>query len=108
MCEGLPGEPWGWLVTVCRHLAPVLTPLTEDRVRVGREGQQLIIDPRLFENSSEGIVLGRVSWAHFQVFRDHGFASLVDKSSNGTFVNELKVGKDQRWICPHARRSRGT
>ena len=46
------------------HLAPVLTPLTEDRVEVGREGQQLVIDPKLFEDSSEGIVLGRVRPSH--------------------------------------------
>jgi serine/threonine-protein kinase Chk2 len=99
--EGPPGEPWGWLVTVRRHLAPVLTPLAEDKVGVGREGQQFLIDPKLFEDSSEEIVFGRVSRAHFEVFRDHGFASLVDKSTNGTFVNELRVGKDQRCRLGH-------
>jgi predicted component of type VI protein secretion system len=58
----------------------------------------MLIDPRLFEDSS---VIGRVSRAHFEVLRDHGFLSLVDKSANGTFVNELKVGKDQRCRLGH-------
>ena len=101
--EGRRTGPWGWLTTTPRHLAPSLFPLEEDRVVVGRseedilQGAKLTIDESLFQGAKEKQFL-KTSRTHFEVFRDGG---LVDKSSNGTYVNGLKVGKNKTYRLSH-------
>ena len=95
--------PWGWLVSAPRHLDPILLPLEQDKVGVGRseetngQGEKLVIDERLFEAAREKQFL-KTSRIHFEVFSDGG---LVDMSSNGTYVNGLKVGKNKTYRLSH-------
>ena len=93
--------PWGWLVTLAAHLPPALTPLQGDRVGVGREAE-VVVDHRLFdkeERENRGFL--KVSRKQFEVFIERDRAALVDKSFNGTFVNEVRVGKDKSARLTH-------
>jgi len=86
---------WGWLVPLpYSHLDPSLVMLKKGRVTVGREAD-VVIDENLFEGNNENRKWGKVSRVHFEVRREHGRAALLDKSSNGTFINEKRVGKEK-------------
>ena len=94
-------EVWGWLVPLpCSHLDLNLVSLKEGRVTVGREAD-VIIDQRLFEGNQENRNWLKVSRVHFEVRRGHGRAALLDKSSNGTFINEVRVGKEKSSRLAH-------
>ena len=89
-------EVWGWLVPLpCSHLDLNLVSLKEGRVTVGREAD-VVIDESLFEGNDENRKWLKVSRVHFEVIRKgQGRAALLDKSSNGTFINEVRVGKEK-------------
>jgi len=89
------GGVWGWLVPLpYSHLDPNLVSLKESKVTVGREAD-VVIDESLFEGNDENRKWLKVSRVHFEVRREHGRAELLDKSSNGTFINEVRVGKEK-------------
>ena len=93
---------WGWLVPLpfSHHLDPNLVSLKESRVTVGREAV-VVIDKRLFEGNDENRNWDKVSRVHFEVKREHGQAALLDKSSNGTFINKVRVGKEKSSRLAH-------
>ena len=95
-------EVWGWLVTTSTNFAPTLTPLRGARVVVGRLEADVLIDERIFESNNkedegarENRKLAKVSRKHFAVYLEQEVAALVDLSSNGTYVNEMLVGRDE-------------
>ena len=87
---------WGWLVPFnsSSHFNPNLVSLREGKVTVGREAD-VVIDERLFEGNGANRSWLKMSRVHFEVKREHGRAALMDKSSNGTFINEVRVGKEK-------------
>ena len=92
---------WGWLVPLpYSHLDPSLVMLKKGRVTVGREAD-VVIDERLFEGNNENRNWLKVSRVHFEVRREHGRSALLDKSSNGTFINEVRVGKEKSSRLAH-------
>ena len=93
---------WGWLVPLpfSHHLDPNLVSLKESRVTVGREAV-VVIDKRLFEGNDENRNWDKVSRVHFEVKREHGQAALLDKSSNSTFINKVRVGKEKSSRLAH-------
>ena len=95
-------EVWGWLVTTSTNFAPTLTPLRGARVVVGRLEADVLIDERIFEPNNkedegarENRKLAKVSRKQFAVYLEQDVAALVDLSSNGTYVNEMLVGRDE-------------
>ena len=91
--QGEEEGPWGWLVTISPHLPPTLIPLLGDKVGVGREAE-VVVDKAMFEvENSENRQHPKVSRKHFEVSIVKERAALLDTSFNGTFVNEVKVGK---------------
>ena len=100
---GGEGGVWGWLVTLWPHTHPTLWALRGDRVRVGRvpgEGN-IAIQETSAQGNSRGDYL-KISRIHFEVYCERGGkVGLVDKSANGTFVNQLRVGKESVYSLSH-------
>ena len=91
----------GWLVPLpYSHLPTNLVSLKQGRVTVGREAD-VVIDERLFEGNNENRNWLKVSRVHFEVRKEHGRSTLLDKSSNGTFINEVRVGKEKSSRLAH-------
>ena len=87
------GGVWGWLVPLpLSHLPPNLVSLKKSTVTLGREAD-VVIDEKLFEGNSENRKWGKISRVHFEVSKENRRATLLDKSSNGTYINEKRVGK---------------
>ena len=95
------GNPWGWLVTVLCHSDYELLPLQEDRVTIGRDGNIVIEEKHLSRDDDKVKIMLNISRIHFEICRDPGRAVLMDRSSNGTFVNKLKIGKNNRYQLNH-------
>ena len=93
---------WGWLVPFnsSSHLNTNLVSLEEEAVTVGREAD-VVIDESLFQGNCENREWLKMSRVHFEVRREHGRAALLDKSSNGTFINEVRVGKEKSSRLAH-------
>ena len=93
---------WGWLVPFnsSSHLNTNLVSLEEEAVTVGREAD-VVIDESLFQGNCENREWLKMSRVHFEERREHGQAALLAKSSNGTFINEVRVGKEKSSRLAH-------
>ena len=92
---------WGWLVPLpLSHLPPNLIPLKKSRITLGREAD-VVIDEHLFCGNEQNRSWLKMSRVHFEVSRQHGRAELLDKSSNGTYINEVRVGKEKSSRLAH-------
>jgi len=92
---------WGWLVPLpLSHLPPNLIPLKKSRITLGREAD-VVIDEHLFRGNEQNRGWLKMSRVHFEVSRRHGQAALLDKSSNGTYINEVRVGKEKSSRLAH-------
>jgi len=70
-------------------------------VTVGRDGNIVIEEKHLSRDEDNVKIMLNISRIHFEICRDRGRAVLMDLSSNGTFVNELKIGKNNRYQLNH-------
>ena len=55
----------------------------------------VVIDEDLFRGNEQNRSWLKMSRVHFEVNRQQGRTALLDKSSNGTFINKVRVGKEK-------------
>ena len=83
------GNIWGWLVNLGdQHLEP----LQGDKVTIGREGDIVITQQHLERAGDENQSYLKISRRHFEIHRNSGQPVMIVTSTNGTYVNQLKVG----------------
>ena len=110
--SSLPSSPpisstWGWLVTLSPISPPtpdpIILPVSGELVKVGRDPScTLVVDENLFRGSiDEDLQIVKVSRVQFHLSKVGVGVALVDKSMNGTYVNNLKVGKDKHYSLDH-------
>ncbi|GAU92545.1 hypothetical protein RvY_04613-2 [Ramazzottius varieornatus] len=99
-----PAEPmdfWARLMPLNSSLLTVQY-LTSDEFSVGIDVDCDCVLPRVAEASQQATPYGRgwkgYSRTHFEIHRVDGVALLEDKSSNGTYINGVKVGKFNKRI----------
>ena len=61
----------------------------------------MVIDEDLFRGNEQNRSWLKMSRVHFEVNRQHGRMALLDKSSNGTYINKVRVGKEKSSRLAH-------
>ena len=61
----------------------------------------VVIDEDLFRGNEQNRSWLKMSRVHFEVNRQHGRTALLDKSSNGTNINEVRVCKEKSSRLAH-------
>ena len=61
----------------------------------------VVIDKDLFRGNEQNRSLLKMSRVHFEVNWQKGRAALLDKSSNGTYINKVRVGKEKSSRLAH-------
>ena len=61
----------------------------------------VVIDEDLFHGNEQNRSWLKMSRVHFEVNRQHGRTALLDKSSNGTYINKVRVGKEKSSRLAH-------
>ena len=61
----------------------------------------VVIDEDLFRGNEQNRSWLKMSRVHFEVNRQQGRAALLDKSSNGTYINKVRVGKEKSSRLAH-------
>ena len=61
----------------------------------------MVIDEDLFRGNKQNRSWLKMSRVHFEVNRQHGRMALLDKSSNGTYINKVRVGKEKSSRLAH-------
>jgi len=90
---------WGTLIPMIQNLDHV--ELTSENVRVGRDPENcdvVILSHHLpvTHPEDENMKIDKVSRVMFRLFRTNDAFGVEDLSTNGTFVNNLKVGKNKQ------------
>ena len=90
------GGTWGWLVqSGPSDLPPTLIALNSPTVTCGREGNILIDKSLICESEKSESKWRHVSRVHFTLKKARRGATLIDSSSNGTWINEVR-GREER------------
>eukprot|EP00092_Neocalanus_flemingeri_P039015 GFUD01042471.1.p1 GENE.GFUD01042471.1~~GFUD01042471.1.p1 ORF type:complete len:687 (-),score=183.83 GFUD01042471.1:48-2108(-) len=92
-----PGKVWGWLVPGKPTSPPIRTRelVGEERFTVGREQYcKLVFEEFMFPGSEENLQCNKTSRVQFEVFIENSRPYIQDKSMNGTFVNGVKLNRD--------------
>ena len=90
------GGTWGWLVqSGPSDLPPTLIALNSLTVTCGREGNILIDKSLICESEKSESKWRHVSRVHFTLKKARRGATLIDSSSNGTWINEVR-GREER------------
>merc|ERR1719394_124430 len=92
---------WGWLLNMREYSTCNIESLEGERITVGREGDIVIAEEPFLECRDENRKLLKISRIHFEIQLVHGRAVLVDKSTNGTFVNQLKMKRKKPYRLNH-------
>ena len=107
------GEVWGWLVQELdfTNLNTVVHPLSDEEHSVGRDTSASIVLREVLcrkvveevYKDGEGEGPNQLSRKHFLVSKAVGdeVAALTDLSTNGTWVNGVKVGEGRQMILEH-------
>ena len=100
-----PGNVWGWLVPAhpSQPQMPVrpLSLVNGEIFSAGRESScSLVFQDWMFQGDSSYRV-DQTSRLHFEIFRKEQKTLLVSKSGNGTFVQGVKLVKDDPKVLKH-------
>merc|ERR1719244_1890957 len=76
---------------------PSLFPVRTDSISVGRDPScDVVIHQDMFTDcQGDNLRYAKLSRVQFQLVKEGDIVSLMDKSMNGTYVDEFLVGKDK-------------
>ena len=94
---------WGWLIPLVDGMNHL--PLDLAEVRAGRDPDEchVVLTSDIFQQSGVDLGVEKVSRFHFTLH--HGLGEngsfLADNSLNGTWVNQVRIGKRNKIILDH-------
>ena len=93
---------WGWLVPAHPKISVKPISLVNDKIfSVGRESIcSFVLQDWMFQGDTTYCV-DQISRLHFEIFRQDEKTLIVEKSSNGTFVQGKKLIKDTPKVLEH-------
>lgn len=87
-------EIWAKLTSITQTAKPEIFSLKDNKITIGRNTNNTICIPDKRSDSdffSEKYILFRLSGTHCEINKEDNLITIIDCSTNGTFVNNEKV-----------------